>query len=1186
MRPLISIITAARNAAGTLRQTLASVAAQSYPHWEHIIVDNGSTDGTGDIIALAARRDPRIRGTRETKAGVCHARNHGIRLARGRWLLFLDADDSLHPEALARFLEPLEGDPRLDGVHGRWERVDPEGRSIPVAPYAVTGDIFHACVTTCVFPIHGCLIRRSRVVEAHGFDAALTAAEDMDLWQRIARTGARFGFVDKLTARYHMRRGSASNSAPRMAAHTTAVIDRGYQPDPRVKRPHPAHARGADPAGRAHARLCSLIWSAGIAIGSGEDPVPLLQLAEGLECPFFDPRSAVPLLDSLLLPECRHPDMLPDLWPAVQPMIERFLVELEQRLHIPNFARRAQGEMLRRVALQRSAANPATFGRIGTTAIEVTEPIRDLRFAVHADRAVLRVRLEGNELGILELPLVSGRLSAAVLRDAIANRWMWEILGRFFDVHLYPRLRLQKHGRMMQVWRDGLLLGARRSRDKVEPTRFMHQTIGWLALVQDLLDAPRSSGHDLFRGSIPTEVTRRTTTVGEYHVVELTAEPSHFETKHRWVTFLVMLGSSALTEVVVRAESGRIEPGRLRRQILGSVGRELAVVAVREALVGRSLRDQPDTLRARLLQVRPPRDLATEVSPESSAPVVLARRRGEFSPRLGEFPTSTLPAFDRLVCALRGCVDRDAPAAPAAVWLRPDLVPPTRPSGMHLFRADGWIGDEFQTVLRQIRDGMLTAIHGAPSGRVLELGCGRGQLTIRLARHFRSVVATDSQPNAIRLARARTRHIPHVEIAQIGVEAREASTDLDAVICHRIMFEDMGRDAFARLMAHVEKQVRLGGWLVVVEPRFADAAAQSAGFFPPESFQPIAVEETLRASSRFQLARTVEAPLFRILQFVLGERRPRVKRLVSSPAPAPPCPSPAERFETYSRGGLTGRRRLAWRHHGYTRQLPVLMYHQVAPTGDPRTARFRIHPEQFEEQLLTLRRLGMHTVSLRDWCEACRTNRALPFRAVVLTFDDGYRDFADHAAPLLLKHGFTATVFLVSGRIGRFNSWDSAISSPVPLMNWARIHQLHDEGFEFGSHTRTHPFLTTLPLEGMIEELALAREQLIAELGTCDAIAYPYGDIDDIVLHAAAAAGYNVGLTCEHGPAPIDQPLLRLPRIEIIATTSIDEFRRHVLPSPGEDALRARLLPLAGTMRHILPDRMFQAARRELMRLI
>src|SRR6476661_4282570 len=123
----ISVIIPAYNAARTLAETLESLLVQTFPNWEAIVVDDGSSDETAAIASQFTQKDSRIRVVSQTNQGVCAARNTGIRLAQFDWLLFLDADDWILPQHLEKMTAALTADSTLDAVHCGWSRVAPDG---------------------------------------------------------------------------------------------------------------------------------------------------------------------------------------------------------------------------------------------------------------------------------------------------------------------------------------------------------------------------------------------------------------------------------------------------------------------------------------------------------------------------------------------------------------------------------------------------------------------------------------------------------------------------------------------------------------------------------------------------------------------------------------------------------------------------------------------------------------------------------------------------------------------------------------------------------------------------------------------------------------------------------------------------------------------------------------------------
>lgn len=183
---------------------------------------------------------------------------------------------------------------------------------------------------------------------------------------------------------------------------------------------------------------------------------------------------------------------------------------------------------------------------------------------------------------------------------------------------------------------------------------------------------------------------------------------------------------------------------------------------------------------------------------------------------------------------------------------------------------------------------------------------------------------------------------------------------------------------------------------------------------------------------------------------------------------------------------------------------PILMYHSIARVGNDPNA-LCVPPERFAQQLATLKAVGLRGVGVSELLTARRRGEGR--NMVGLTFDDGYTDFLTGACPLLEDHGFTATVYVLSGRPGGTNAWDP--EPELDLLSTGQIQQVAERGMEVGSHGRLHQRLTELSPAELETEIAGSRDELTAVLGrTPDGFAYPYGAVDAAVYQATAAAGY------------------------------------------------------------------------------
>jgi peptidoglycan/xylan/chitin deacetylase (PgdA/CDA1 family) len=171
--------------------------------------------------------------------------------------------------------------------------------------------------------------------------------------------------------------------------------------------------------------------------------------------------------------------------------------------------------------------------------------------------------------------------------------------------------------------------------------------------------------------------------------------------------------------------------------------------------------------------------------------------------------------------------------------------------------------------------------------------------------------------------------------------------------------------------------------------------------------------------------------------------------------------------------------------------LPVLTYHSLDDSGSP----ISIEPALFRRQMYCLARNGFQTFTLSDGLARLQRGR-LPDRALALTFDDGFLNTLTVALPILVSCGLTATVFPVSGYLGRLNDFPTQPPGVprLPMMEWSGVNELRAAGWEIGAHSQTHPDLTRIPARDVREELTACRLVIEQQLGIeVLAFAYPYG---------------------------------------------------------------------------------------------
>ncbi len=175
--------------------------------------------------------------------------------------------------------------------------------------------------------------------------------------------------------------------------------------------------------------------------------------------------------------------------------------------------------------------------------------------------------------------------------------------------------------------------------------------------------------------------------------------------------------------------------------------------------------------------------------------------------------------------------------------------------------------------------------------------------------------------------------------------------------------------------------------------------------------------------------------------------------------------------------------------------LPILTFHSLDDSGSP----ISVAPDRFGRLMTALKAHGFHTVSLPDAVHWIRDRAALPERAIVITFDDGYESTYTIAYPTLRDLGFSAAVFLVTDHCGRMNNWPMPVARipDLPMLTWDQVGEMGDSVFAFHAHTRTHPDLRGASTQRITDEALGSREAIEARTGrTADFFAYPFGHFD------------------------------------------------------------------------------------------
>lgn len=249
--------------------------------------------------------------------------------------------------------------------------------------------------------------------------------------------------------------------------------------------------------------------------------------------------------------------------------------------------------------------------------------------------------------------------------------------------------------------------------------------------------------------------------------------------------------------------------------------------------------------------------------------------------------------------------------------------------------------------------------------------------------------------------------------------------------------------------------------------------------------------------------------------------------------------------------------------------LPILKYHHVGVRREPfGLRRLWVSAERFAEQMAFLAHNRYQVLTLRECLPYLTELNTLPERSVVLTFDDGFTNFMDHAFPILKNYGFPASVFVVTDEVGGKSRWDRGWE--FPLMGWDEICHLNQIGVEIGSHTVSHPHLTRLSPKDALDELTRSRDVLEAHLNRpVNTLLYPYGDTNAEIETLARKAGYQLAATIVRGNLNSPGSRLRLKRVPMDDYTTASRLRWRL--SPFYD-YSCRLLTLNRQIRSMFRD--------------
>ncbi|CAN7146003.1 glycosyltransferase [Mesorhizobium sp. LjNodule214] len=434
----------------------------------------------------------------------------------------------------------------------------------------------------------------------------------------------------------------------------------------------------------------------------------------------------------------------------------------------------------------------------------------------------------------------------------------------------------------------------------------------------------------------------------------------------------------------------------------------------------------------------------------------------------------------------------------------------------------------------------LEILPAGPIGQALELACAEGHFTRQLAPRVGHLTATDISAIAIGRAGARCSDQPNVEFGVLDFAADTLPGEMDLIVCSEVLYYLDDLAELRRIAKKFAEALAPGGSFISAHAFVLRDNVERTGF-DWNTFGAQVISESLATTEGLVLEQSIQTELYRIDRFrrLSPDDVATEPMIVHVPIRAPVGIGVARNIVW---GGARALRRDVARSERRQR-VPVLMYHGVADEGPAALARFRLTPAAFASQMAWLRANGFHAIG-SEQLEGSIANRQ-PFvgRPVVITFDDGFQNFADHAWPTLRANDLTAEVFLVTDLVGESAQWDADSGTPTQLMDAGTVRRLSGEGAFFGSHLATHRAIDGLSSSDLAAELLRSRMFIERWTGRpTTAFAAPFSVTDRRLGRLAKECGYRIGFGRKHGPADLDCDPIDLPRIEIRGDRSLDDF--------------------------------------------
>lgn len=215
-----------------------------------------------------------------------------------------------------------------------------------------------------------------------------------------------------------------------------------------------------------------------------------------------------------------------------------------------------------------------------------------------------------------------------------------------------------------------------------------------------------------------------------------------------------------------------------------------------------------------------------------------------------------------------------------------------------------------------------------------------------------------------------------------------------------------------------------------------------------------------------------------------------------------------------------------------TRPIPILLYHSVSDEPTEPTAPFAVSPAMFASHMDAVKDRGLRCLTVTEYVQALPD---VDDNVALVTFDDGYLDFATNAAPIMAERGISSTVYVTTGFLA------GNVGRPAdPMMEWSQLRELEAMGVEVGAHSHSHFQMDTLSNDQMLDELTKPKDLLEQATGKrVETFAYPHGYNGPRVRKLTKKAGYSSGAGVRNAFSHAQDDVFNLARLTVMSDTPL-----------------------------------------------